>query len=315
MLRLRLSAFWHPLQARAPSSHYFWVCLPLRQTQSSTPLQSQVVFHPRPPPPDDTLAAKQCVWDVSVTAADKSVIWSSLTDNQSRARLLVVSAPQQRLVECPVSCSMRHETGLEVVRVAVGLRLWVNLCEPHPCPCGAPVDARGTYGLSSKLRAGRPTRHHQLNDLIWRALVPSVKEPNGLFRSDVKRPDGLTLTPWQVGRCLAWVATVVNALAASYIQASSTTAGSEAEGASECKEAKYSAISQTRIFVPLAVETLGVINQKGVKFLSEVANRRTLVTHDPRESSFLFQRISILIHRFNATCFQGTFDQPAEAYF
>ena len=67
--------------------------------------------------------------------------------------------------------------------------------------------------------------------------------------------------------------------------------------------------------MPLAVETLEVNNQKGVQFLSELANRLTLVTDDPRESSVLFQRISILIQRFNAICFQGTFDQPAEVDF
>ena len=106
---------------------------------------------------------------------------------------------------------------------------------------------------------------------------------------------------------------MVETLAASYIHASSTDAGSVAEGASECKEVKYSAISQTHTFVPLAVETLGVINQEGVKFLSELANRLKLATDDPRESSFLFQLISI--QRFNAIYFQDTIDQPAEADF
>ena len=33
------------------------------------------------------------------------------------------------------------------------------------------------------------------------------------------------------------------------------------------------------------------------------------------ELSLLFQRISILIKRFNAVCFQGTFDQPVKADF
>ena len=108
---------------------------------------------------------------------------------------------------------------------------------------------------------------------------------------------------------------MVDILAASYIQASSTAAGSVAEGASERKDAKYSAISQTHIFVPFAVETLRVINEKGVKFLSVLANRLTLVTDDPRESSFFFQRISILIQRFNAICFRRTFDQSLEADF
>ena len=40
---------------------------------------------------------------------------------------------------------------------------------------------------------GRMARHHEVNDLVWRALckanVPSVKEPSGLVRDDGKRPD------------------------------------------------------------------------------------------------------------------------------
>ena len=31
---------------------------------------------------------------------------------------------------------------------------------------------------------------------------PSSKEPQGLCRSDEKRPDGLTLVPWQSGKSL-----------------------------------------------------------------------------------------------------------------
>ena len=42
-------------------------------------------------------------------------------------------------------------------------------------------------------------RHHALNDLIARSFspagVPVVKEPTGLFRSDWKRPDRLSLVP------------------------------------------------------------------------------------------------------------------------
>ena len=45
-----------------------------------------------------------------------------------------------------------------------------------------------------------------LNDIIWRALMradmPATKEPAGLVRGDGKRPDGLTLVPWQSGRCM-----------------------------------------------------------------------------------------------------------------
>ena len=86
----------------------------------------------------------------------------------------------------------------------MGLRFGVNLCEPHQCPGGKLVDARGTHGLSCKRGTARATRHYQLNDIVRRALVraniPSVLEPSGLSRGDGKRPDGMTLIPRQDGK-------------------------------------------------------------------------------------------------------------------
>ena len=97
------------------------------------------------------------------------------------------------------TCDLKLDN--EAIRIAVGLRLGVNLCEPHQCPCGKLVDARGTHGLSCKRGTARAIRHHQLNDIVRRALVkaniPSVLEPSGLSRGEGKRPDGMTLIPWQ----------------------------------------------------------------------------------------------------------------------
>ena len=51
-------------------------------------------------------------------------------------------------------------------------------------------------------------RHHALNELVARAFgsagIPVTKEPNGLSRSDGKRPDGLSLIPWHEGKPLCW---------------------------------------------------------------------------------------------------------------
>ena len=125
-----------------------------------------------------------------------------LSDRHNQARLLA-----QRLLTVTTatgctpfsSCGLRPDN--EAVRVAVGLRLGAKLCEPHVCPCGSMVDPEGTHGLACRRSSGRPTRHHVLNDMVWRSLVaagvPSIKEPAGLLRSDGKRPDGLTQIPWQ----------------------------------------------------------------------------------------------------------------------
>ena len=64
--------------------------------------------------------------------------------------------------------------------------------------------------------------------------------------------------------------TVTDTLAESYISATSATAGGAAEGAAIRKELKYQILMASHCFVPLALETLGPINSKGLLFFSEL---------------------------------------------
>ena len=189
-----------------------------------------------------------------------------------------------------------------------------DMCESHQCPCGATTDARGVHGLSCRRSAGRQSRHHYLNDVIWRALtragVPATKEPNGLARADGKRPDGLTLVPWREGRTVTWDITVADTVAESYVSITSTTAGAAAAAAAERKTVKYTELMRHHLFVPIAIETFGPICDEGQHFIREIGKRISSVTSDPRETAFLFQRLSIAIQRFNAVCFAGTFPNP-----
>ena len=87
----------------------------------------------------------------------------------------------------------------------MGLRLRVNLCELHQCPCGKLVDARGTHGLSCKCGAARAIRYNQLNDIVRRALLrANILSVLELSRGHGKRPDGMTLIPWQGGKNVIW---------------------------------------------------------------------------------------------------------------
>jgi len=261
--------------------------------------------------PSGPSAAKQHEWDKPYIAADLARLTSSLPERHHQARLLAVSAPHggDWLHALPISsCGLRLDD--EAVRIAVGLRLGARLCEPHQCPCGGSVDPEGTHGLACRRSAGRTSRHHALNDLVWRALgranVPAVKEPVGLL-ADGKRPDGATQIPWQSGKCMAWDVTVTDTLADSYLIATSSSAGAAAEGAAERKELKYQSLAATHTFIPLAFETFGPINAKGIAFFNHLGRRLTDCTGDMRESSFLFQRLSLSIQRFNAVCFSGSF--------
>ena len=92
---------------------------------------------------------------------------------------------------------------------------------------------------------------------------------------------------------------------------SAEKAGSVAENAAERKEIKYAGLSSSFEFIPLAFETMGPINSKGTQFLSDLGRRIAQISGDQRESAFLFQRISILIQRFNAVACHNTFTLPA----
>jgi len=54
------------------------------------------------------------------------------------------------------------------------------------------------------------------------------------------------------------------------------------------------------MFQPIAVESLGPSNASGCAFLSKLGHKLSTQSGDDRETSFLFQRLSVLIQRFNA---------------
>ena len=147
-------------------------------------------------------------------------------------------------------------------------------------------------------------RHQALNDLIARSFsatdVPVTKEPSGLLRSDGKRPDGLSLFPWQSGKALCWDVTVIYPLADSYISVAAREPGSVAELAASRKEAKYAALDGRYMFVPIAFENLGVSNASAKLLLTHLGRRLSEKSRVSRETSFLFQRCSVLLQRFNA---------------
>ena len=135
------------------------------------------------------------------------------------------------------------------------------------------------------------------------AGVPSTKEPSGMSRTDSKRPDGVTLIPWQRDKSLAWDVTVINTQADSYISAALLSQASVAEMAAERRISKYSTLPANIIFQLVAFETLGPINQSGVNFISEIGRRLEQASGDARERCFLF----ITVQRFNSVAFRGSF--------
>ena len=166
------------------------------------------------------------------------------------------------------------------------------------------------HGLSCRRSEGRHHRHSAINDIIHRALtaarVPSRLEPAGLYRSDGKRPDGITVVPWMNSQLLVWDATCPDTFAPSYVSNSTREAGTVAALAEERKCIKYSQLDSSHHFEPVAIETTGVIGERSRKFLVELGHRIRRVSGEVNSTAFLLQRLSIAVQRGNAASVLGT---------
>ena len=196
------------------------------------------------------------------------------------------------------------------LRIAVALRLGAPICAPHICVCKAEVDAFGTHGLSCRKSAGRHIRHSAVNDLIKRALasaeIPARLEPTALSRDDGKRPDGLSTMPWKEGRCLVWDFTCPDTIAASHINRAVTGSGAVATEAEMRKRNKYSTLSSTYYFIPVAIETMGALGEEADAFFRDLGGRIASTTKKQKSKAYLMQRLSVAIQRGNAASVMGT---------
>lgn len=186
-------------------------------------------------PPNEELKKFQRSWDElqSNSIFEELLSSSGPTD---RARLLASSTKtSSKWLQAVPSQHLGLLLDNDSARVAVALRLGNNVCEPHWCGCGELVDPKGYHALSCNKTKGKYPRHGEINKTFSMAFssagVPTNLEPYGLSRSDGKRPDGITSYPWSRGRALIWDVTVVNTIAASYINATSRASGSAADKA------------------------------------------------------------------------------------
>ena len=72
------------------------------------------------------------------------------------------------------------------------------------------------------------------------------------------------------------------------------------------KRRKYEYLGQRLQFVPLAVETAGVWDPAGLRFLREVGVRVAAVTGEKRAPAFFLQRLSLAVQRGNVAAVLGT---------
>ena len=104
--------------------------------------------------------------------------------------------------------------------------------------------------------------------------------------------------------------------AATYLAATSIKAGEAAARLAANKKEKYDELTHTHLFCPIAVETMGPVEEEGRDLLSAIVHPIRKITGDPRETSFLFQRLSesVIIQSGNASAFRGTFPRPCSDF-
>ena len=141
--------------------------------------------------------------------------------------------------------------------------------------------------LSCKKSVGRQHRHSAVNNIIHRALiaahVSSRLDPSGLFRSDGKRPDGVSIDPW---RC-TWPCSLIlvpvgcnlpRNICSIIICNCGAAAGAVAEQAEVNKQRiKYintlTRLDYCHFIILVAKETAGVFGPRTTEFLKDLGHR------------------------------------------
>ena len=172
------------------------------------------------------------------------------------------------------------------------------------------VEQNGRHGLACKKQVGKFSRHNEINDLIKRALVQAkisaVTEPPGLYRSDGKRPDGMTHFPWKRGKCLVWDVTIADSLCSSYVKKCSVSPSAAANSREATKKSKYKSLAVDYLFTPIAIETFGAWGFESHKIIKEIGKKVMETTGEKKSTFYLTQKISIAIQRGNSSCILGT---------
>jgi len=95
----------------------------------------------------------------------------------------------------------------------------------------------------------------------------------------------------------------VRTLTDSYITTAARGHGEVAKLAAARKCQKYADIPSAYTFLPIAMETLGSMNDSACHLFEYLGHKISEVSGDSPEGSFIFQRLSITIQCYNAALF------------
>jgi len=118
----------------------------------------------------------------------------------------------------------------------------------------------------------RVVRHHTLNECVscvfGTAGILVKTEPTGLAHKDGKRPDGCTLIPWHGRKPLAWfVSHSLHHSGRFILGLCKPCSRTRLRAIADRKCLKYTELSATYVFQPVAVETHGPLSISSVSLL------------------------------------------------
>ena len=107
------------------------------------------------------------------------------------------------------------------------------------------------------------------------------------------------MVPWQRGKILVCDVTCSDSLAI-------REPGAVSAAAEHRKRSKYSHLNATHHFIPIAVETLGVLGEDAHSFFWDLAKRLEAVNEDRRSHQLLLQQVAVAVQRGNAASVLGS---------
>ena len=102
-----------------------------------------------------------------------------------------------------------------------------------------------------------------------------------------------------------WDATCLDNFAVSNRGQATSGAGCVAALSEERKAAKYSHLTPTYLFTPVAIESSGAIGPQSRAFLQELGRHVQLELGDTNATMYLLQRLSVAVQRGNAVAIMG----------
>lgn len=212
------------------------------------------------------------------------------------------------MAHSPTKSSVGLRMDSESIKAAVGLRLGAR-SSVYWTPLSALWQPRWSIWYSWPQLPSEPGSHSLSHWAECDHPESSFIHPfsfylgaQGLFRTDGRRPDGLSLIPWSRGHALVWDATCRDTFAPSYLHLSSAKTGAVAEEAAVAKCHQNREICATHCFIPLAFESTGVFSQVTLDFIKDQAYRTRVQSHDPLSYLKLCQRIMISVSIQRYTC-------------